>query len=256
MSLKTVLRNYGGAIALFLIIIVVWQLVVVESRSIALTVASPTAIEAYMASHSSLMITNSWVTLYETLVGFSLGSALGIVLAIGITYSALFRSTVYPLVVATQIIPKVAVAPLFLLWFGFGVSSKIAISALICFFPLVINTVVGLNSVEFETIELARSFKASRLSVLKLSIISALPMIFSGLLAGSTLAVVGTVVGEFIGGSQGLGVLVVTGTETGDNPLAFSALILLVVIGIGLFALIKGIERATIPWQYLEKNYH
>ncbi len=166
-----------------------------------------------------------------------------------IAYSRLVESFVYPLLVFSQSIPKIAIAPLFVVWFGFGIFPKVISAFLLGFFPVVVATVMGFKSIETDMIDLARSMRASRWQMfLKFSLPQALPSIFSGLKVSATLAVVGAVVGEFVGSNSGIGYVLQIANGNFDLPLMFAALFVLSMMGVILFALVDLAEKLMIPW--------
>jgi NitT/TauT family transport system permease protein len=202
-----------------------------------------------------LLSAHGWVTTQEVVLGYLLSIAVGIPLGLVIFLSPVFARSIYPLLVSSQAIPKTAIAPLFVVWFGFGTLPKVLIAFLIAFFPIVINTVVGLASIEQEKILLARSMGMSDLTTfLSIRLPQALPSIFGGLKIAITLAVVGAVVGEFVGAEYGLGYLLLIANGQLDTVLLFAGLIGLTVIGVGLFLLIEIVERLAIPWHVSQRN--
>jgi len=189
------------------------------------------------------------ITTWATLGGFGLSILFGIPMALLIAYSRTIESFVYPLLVFSQSVPKIAVAPLFVVWFGFGIIPKVIAAFLLGFFPIVVSTVMGFKSVEPEMIDLARSMKASRLQTfMRISLPQAMPAIFSGLKVSVTLAVVGAVVGEFVGSNSGIGYVLQIANGNFDLPLMFAALVVLSMIGVVLFVAIDLLERVMIPW--------
>ncbi|MFI1731867.1 ABC transporter permease [Streptomyces acidicola] len=188
-------------------------------------------------------------TLTETVVGFGIAVAIGLLTAVLLTASRTVERAVLPLLVAANAVPKIAVAPLLVVWLGFGSVPKIAMVVLIAFFPIVVSAMAGLTSTPVELAELAKSLSASRLqSFVKLRIPWALPQIFVGLKLGVTLSVVGAVVGEFAGGDQGLGYVIVASGASADTPLAFAAMTLLSAMSVLLFYLLAALERLLLPW--------
>ena len=172
-----------------------------------------------------------------------------------IAYSKLVESFVYPLLVFSQSIPKIAVAPLFVVWFGFGIVPKVIAAFLLGFFPVVVSTVMGFKSVEQDMVDLARSMGSTRLQMFfKISLPQALPAIFSGMKVSITLAVVGAVVGEFVGSNSGIGYLLQKANGNFDLPLMFAALVVLSMIGVILFVVIDVVERLMIPWHASQRN--
>jgi NitT/TauT family transport system permease protein len=197
----------------------------------------------YLAKHT-------YVTLYETIIGFILASLLGLGTAILIVYSPTAEKTLYPIVLFAQVIPKVAIAPLLIAWFGAGAQSpKIILAVLIAFFPVVISGVAGLRSIDPELLDLSATMGASRWQTFrKIRFPNALPHIMAGEKVAVTLAVVGAVVGEFVGAGEGLGYVLLVANGNLDSPTLFAALILMSLIGIVLFVLIEMAEALLVPW--------
>ena len=191
----------------------------------------------------------SVVTAAEFLLGFALGVLIGLPLGALIVYAKPVELAFYPLLVAFQTIPKAAVAPIFIVWLGTGITSKVLIAFAISFFPIVIDTVVGLRSAQPETIYLARSMGASALQVFwYVRFPNALPAIFGGLKVASTLAVVGAIVGEFVSADKGLGYLVLVANGELNTRLVFACVLMLTVLGIAFFFMIEVLERFVVRW--------
>jgi len=208
----------------------------------------PSAVVAAMIRHAALLAAGGWVTTIEIVLGFALSIAIGIPLALMIFLWPAFARAVMPLLVSSQAMPKVAVAPLLLVWFGFGLVPKVLIAFLIAFFPIVINTAVGLGSIEPEKIYLARSMGfGATATFFKIRLPNALPAIFGGLKISITLAVVGAVVGEFVGGDAGLGYLLMVANGSMDTQLLFGGIVALTILGVALFVLVELAERLAIP---------
>jgi NitT/TauT family transport system permease protein len=189
------------------------------------------------------------VTLAETLAGFALSIVVGAPLAVLIISSRLLSTTIYPILLVFQSVPKVAVAPLLLLWVGYGALPKILVVFLVCFFPIVISTATGLTSAPPDMVDLVRALRASWLQLLlKVRLPSAMPQVFVGLKVAITLAVIGAVIGEFVGAERGLGYLIMVSSSQVNTALAFTSMILLSVMSIGLFYLLEWLERRLVPW--------
>lgn len=189
------------------------------------------------------------ITSLETVLGFLLAIIVGVSLAVLIVVSPTLEATIYPLLVGAQSIPKVAIAPLLIFWTGIGLLPKVLVAFLIAFFPIVIDTVVGLRSVEPEMLQLVRSMGANQVRIFwKIRFPSALPNIFAGLKVGVTLAVVGAIVGEFIQADRGLGYTLLQANAMMNTKLSFAIVFLLSAVGIVLFMIVDVIERLTIPW--------
>jgi len=211
---------------------------------------APSKIIAACVDNASLLLRESWATAVEIVLGYILSIAIGIPLALGIFHWPVFAKSVYPLLVSTQAIPKVAIAPLFVVWFGFGLMPKVLIAFLIAFFPIVINTVMGLSAIEQEKIFLARSMGLSGFATFRLiRFPHALPSIFAGLKISITLAVVGAVVGEFVGGDSGLGYQLMVANGNMNTPLLFAGVLALTVLGLILFGVIEMLERVAMPYR-------
>jgi NitT/TauT family transport system permease protein len=209
---------------------------------------SPSQIVMSLADNAALILKHGWTTTVEIVLGFFLSIALGVPLALAIFVWPAFSRSVLPLLVSSQAMPKVAVAPLFLVWFGFGLLPKVLIAFLIAFFPIVISTIVGLASIEQEKIHLARSMGlGATATFFKIRLPSALPSVFGGLKISITLAVVGAVVGEFVGGDAGLGYLLMVANGNIDTPLLFAGLIALTIQGVVLYYVVELAERLAIP---------
>jgi NitT/TauT family transport system permease protein len=195
------------------------------------------------------LLGHSWVTLYETLAGFGLSIAVGVPLAVLLVYSAALREALYPLVVVTQAVPKVAIAPVLLLLLGAGEVSKIVVAFSVAFFPIVVDTATGLAATPPELLDLSRSYRAGTLKTfVKVRFPTALPFFFSGLKVAVTLSVIGAVVGEFVGSDRGLGYVIVSATSYWKSNLAFGAMGILALMAIALFALVELVERLVCPW--------
>jgi NitT/TauT family transport system permease protein len=209
---------------------------------------APSAIARSMDTNSAVLIKESVTTTLETVLGFVLSVAVGVPLALAIYLWRPFARAVYPILVSSQAVPKVAIAPLFLVWFGFGLLPKVLIAFLIAFFPVVINTAMGLAALEREKIYLARSMGLGPVATFfKIQLPNALPSIFAGLKISITFAVVGAVVGEFVGGQGGLGYLLLIANGNMDTALLFAGIVALTVLGIVFFALIGLLERLVLP---------
>jgi NitT/TauT family transport system permease protein len=187
--------------------------------------------------------------MYEILAGFLLGSACGLLLGFLIALVPLAERILYPYVVAFQTVPKVAIAPIIVIWFGYGVASKVVITATIAFFPLLANTIVGLRAAPRDQIEMLTSYTASRWQVfLMVRLKQALPYIFVGLDVAIVLSVIGAIVGEFVGAKAGLGYLILQKNFNFDMAGTFAILIILSLIGVGLHSIVNFLQRRIVFW--------
>ncbi len=201
------------------------------------------------------LLAEAWPTTVATVEGFLLSAIFGIAVAVLIVGSRTVESYVYPLLVFSQSIPKIAIAPLFVVWFGFGMLPKVLSAFLLGFFPVVVSAVQGFKSVEPDMIDLARAMEANRLQVFRMiSFPHAMPSIFAGLKVSITLAVVGAVVGEFVGSNSGIGYLLQRSIGTFELPTMFAALIVLSLIGVILFWILDVIERFAVPWHASQRQ--
>lgn len=192
---------------------------------------------------------NTIVTLRETVVGFVLALVLSVPLAMIIAFSARARRVIYPLVLALQSVPKVAIAPLVTLWFGINEWPKIVIVVLVCFFPILVNVVAGLESAPRGMLDLMRSLRASEIMIFRrLRMPYALPHLFTGCKVAITFAIIGAVIGEFVAAQEGLGYLILMSTSQSQTPLAFAAIIVLTLMGVVLFGAIELVQRRVVGW--------
>jgi NitT/TauT family transport system permease protein len=195
-------------------------------------------------------LTHIRTTLIEVLVGFSVTAVVGVFVAVVMTWSRFLRQIIMPIITLFNSLPKIALAPLFLLWFGYGLIPNVMIAFLISFFPIVINTSAGLNAVEADLLDLVHYLHASKWQVfVKIRLPNSLPYIFSGFKISATLCVVGVIVGEFIASTQGLGFLLKSAQGLMDTPPMFASLILISILGLSFFGFITLLERWVMPWQ-------
>jgi NitT/TauT family transport system permease protein len=237
--------------AVFILILAIWQAAVSFLDVSPLIFPAPAGVIVSLVNGlaSGEILQHLMVTLVEILAGFVIGSALGFMLGALIGQSAVLEAVIYPYVVAFQTMPKVAVAPLFVIWFGFGMMSKVVITATIVFFPVVVNTIVGLRSVPRDQLDLMTVCMASRWQGFRMvSLPHALPFIFAGLDIGIVLAVIGAIVGEFVGAQAGLGYLILQRNFSMDTSGVFAILIVLSLIGIGLHTAVHRLSRRMIFW--------
>ena len=233
----------------FAIVFVVWDVTVRVLATPEYLLPGPEPVFLSLAQNLAGLATQTLWTGATVLLGFLAAAAVAIPLAMAIVVSPVLERLLYPPMVATQSIPKIALAPLFIVWFGFGVAPKVAVAFLIAFFPIVIDTIVGLRSIDPAMIQLARSMGAPpRRIFLKLRLPHALPMIFGGLKVASSLAVVGALTGEFIGSDRGLGYVLVQASGNLNTALLFATLVVLSALAMAFFYLVEVVERIAIPW--------
>ncbi|HVK21602.1 MAG TPA: ABC transporter permease [Actinokineospora sp.] len=235
--------------ALLAVIVAVWWFITEQGWVPLYLVPSPRQVVDTLVNDWSSLMYHTYVTLYETVVGFILASVLGLATAVAIAYSRALERTLYPIVLFAQVIPKIAIAPLIVVWFGNDLAPKIILAVMIAFFPVVVSGVAGLRSTDPELLELSATMGAGRWQTFrKIKFPNALPHLMAGEKVAVTLAVVGAVVGEFVGASEGLGYQLMVANGNLDAPLLFAALILMSVIGILLFFVVEVLEAVLIPW--------
>src|SRR5712672_832086 len=237
------------SVAGILVFLAIWQAGVMLSGVPAYLLPAPTEIAQTFIDEFPRLLRHGWVTTYEMLLGYLLAVAIAIPLAIALTSSQRFDQFVMPTMLFFQIIPKVAIAPLFLVWFGVGPTPKVLVAFLISFFPIVIDAAVGLRSMSSEMADLARSMGATRLQVFaRFRLPTSLPYLFSGLKVAATLAIAGTVVGEFVGADKGLGYLLLVTNSNMQTALMFATIVALTIIGLVFYYSVEFLEALLIPW--------
>ena len=190
-----------------------------------------------------------WVTVEETLGGFALASVAGVLLGVPVGKLPWLERTLNPFIIASQVVPKVALVPLFIVWFGFGSTSKVVVAAVIAFFPVFTNTVLGVQSIDPGHREVMTSLNASRLAQFtRLELPSAAPYILTGMEVGIVLAIIGCVVGQYLGGNAGLGYLLVAQMNAYQTDMLFAVIVLLTLVGWAFYVLVSLARRALVPW--------
>jgi ABC-type nitrate/sulfonate/bicarbonate transport system permease component len=228
--------------------VIAWQ--VAASFVDDLLLASPAQTIRALGDNSSLLLDNAGVTLLEVVLGLVAAIALGGLAAIVMHLVRPLRDAAYPLLIASQAIPIVTIAPLLVLAFDFGIGPKVAMVALVCFFPITVNLVDGLRATAPELLKLMRSLGASRAQTLwKVELPSALPQLFTGLRLAATVSVIGAVFGEWAGAEDGLGRMVLLATQQIETPRAYAGILVLALIAIGLFVAVTLAERVLVPWK-------
>lgn len=210
---------------------------------------SPVAILGALGDNWPLIQQNILPTLEETLVGFLAALVIGIVLALLIHYSHILENALYPWIIASQTVPTIAIAPILVVWFGYNLLPKVIVVALICFFPIVINTVDGLNAADPDMLNMMRTLNASRWNLFRyVEFPAALPPVFTGIKIAITFSVIGAVLGEWVGASQGLGYLLLQSTAQFLTARGFAVLVVLSTMGIVLFMAVALLQRLLMPW--------
>jgi NitT/TauT family transport system permease protein len=243
------LHRYLPAAALFAALLVAWQLAVSVLGLREYLLPAPLRVVAAMTGDEIPWLRHVWITSVEIIGAFLLAGVVGVALGIAVAWSPVLSRALVPFLVFVNTLPKVAVAPLFLLWLGYGIVPNILIGALIGFFPVVINTAVGLSQVDAEMLDLGRVFNAPKWKIFaKIRLPNALPYILSALKITATSAVVGAIVGEFVASQKGLGYVIINTQSSMNTPLAFAALVWISVVGLVLYGAVVVIARLAAPW--------
>jgi NitT/TauT family transport system permease protein len=233
-------------VATAFLFLLAWQAVAVEAHVSPAVLPPPTAVFGQLTENFALIMKHAYPTTIETAAAFAVSVPIGIALAAVLVYSTLAQEALYPNIIFFQLIPKIALAPLFIVWLGIGPSSRITFSVFICFFPILIATAAGLRSVEINMLRLCRSLRMSQWQVLiRVRFPTSPPYIFSGMKVAVTLAIIGIVVGEFIASQQGLGYLILFASSRQQMDLALACIAVLCVVGLLLYGLVVLAEKAV-----------
>jgi len=232
-------------------VLVAWQLLVPLMGIPSYLLPTPLAVVEEFQKRGGFIFVNSLPTFYETMLGFLIGAVVGIVSGLGIVYSRILWVTIYPSLVVIGSVPRIAIAPLLLIWFGIdSIWSKVMIAFLVAFFPMVVNSVVGFSQIDSDMLDLAKTMGMRPFTEFrKIRLPNAIPYLFAGFKASIALAVIGAVVAEFVSGQQGLGYLIIIGNNDLNAALIFAAITVLSAMSLGLFGIIVGLEKALMPWR-------
>ena len=245
---------YLPSILVILALLVLWQAAVSLLGIKEYILPTPLAAIRSLGNANFQWTANFLATLYAVLGAFVLSAVLGVLLAIVIVWNDLLLRTVMPVLILFNTLPKIALAPLFVVWMGYGIWPNIVIGTTIAFFPMVVNTAVGLASAEPEMLDLVRTLKAGKWQVLKkIRIPNAVPYIFVGLKLNATMSVIGALVGEFVASEKGLGSLIITSGVTMETAPIFASLILISALGLVLYGLVVVVEQIVAPWAHREE---
>jgi NitT/TauT family transport system permease protein len=242
-------RRGAGLLAVFAVLFLVWEYAVWLLGVKAYLLPPPSTIWTEFLERWDAVLQGAWVTTQEILGGYLLAVAVSIPMALAVARSRLIEETVYPVVVFLQIVPKIAIAPLFIIWLGFGFAPKLLIVFLLCFFPIVVSSVAGFKSTDPEIRDFARTTGASAWTMFtRIELPQALPEIFTGLKVGAALAATAAVVAEFVAADRGLGYLLLQYNGQFETPMVFAVIIMLSLIGLAVYHVVELIERLVIPW--------
>lgn len=242
-------KDISPPLIVFLAVIGMWEVIVWAAKLPNYLLPAPSQIFIEIIQSFLPLLRDTAITMLESVLGFILGSGIGIGVAILFAHSLLVERAFYPYAIALKTVPIVAIAPLLILWFGNGIAAKVVMAALICFFPVIVNTTKGLQSVSQASLDLFGSLSATRWQVLwKLRFPMALPYIFSALKISSTLAVIGAIVGEMSGAKAGLGYTIMIASYNFKTDMLFAAIILSSILGIAFFGLLAWAEKHWLYW--------
>src|ERR687887_743245 len=232
------------------LLLLIWEVSVRALGIRSIILPPPSAVFEVMVLRYDLLLAHLWPSIYLTVLGFVLSVVGGIFVAVLITYSTIVRKGFYPVIVVSQVIPKISIAPLFIVWFGTGTMSSLLLAFLIAFFPMTINAAMGFESVDEDIHRMARTFMGSRWQIFwKIRMPNALPYIFGGMKISITLAIIGVIVSEFVASQEGIGYLIKLAGGLLDTPLMLAAIAALSISGLALYAIIAGVESWAVYWQ-------
>ncbi|MCO5070259.1 MAG: ABC transporter permease [Rhizobiaceae bacterium] len=238
-----------GVVATLIVIFIVWEMSITFLGVPTYVLPSIITVAEVLLKHPGMFLSETLVTTRELLLGFAVAVGLSMPIALAMAYSRIFEGLVSPLIVISQAVPKIALAPLLLVWFGFGEMPKVIMAALIAFFPMLISALTGFKALEPEVMSLARSMGASQWKIFwKIRLPSALPNIFSGLKLAITFSVIGAVIGEFLAGDKGLGYLIQSASGAQRMDMLFAGVIIISVLSLLLYYIVQAIERRLIFW--------
>jgi putative hydroxymethylpyrimidine transport system permease protein len=254
--MKRRVRDWGPPLLLLALVVAGWELAARLGWVEDYLLPAPSEVARALVEDRDILFPDAWVTAQEVLLGFVLALAAGLAVAVGLHLSPMLRRALYPIVVASQAVPVIVIAPILVIWFGFGMGPKLMVIALICFFPIAVNTLDGLRAVDRDQVRMLQTLGAGRWDVLRrLELPSALPYLFSGAKVAVAVAVIGAVFGELVGSDAGLGHAIQVGTAQLLTARVFAAVLLLSAMAIALFVLVSAVERRAVPWAHSERTF-
>jgi NitT/TauT family transport system permease protein len=254
-ALAAWLGKRGGALAIFVLLFVVWEVAVRVTGVKEYLLPPPSRVWTEFWKRHATVSAGAWVTTQEILAGYALAVVVSIPLALAVAYSRFMEQAVYPVIVFLQIVPKIAIAPLFIIWFGFGFTPKLLLVFLLSFFPIVVSSLAGFKSADRDVMDFARTTGASDWRLFfRIQLPQALPHIFTGLKVGAALAATAAVVAEFVASDKGLGYLLLQYNGNIDTPMVFATIVLLSLLGLAVYYVVEIIERIAIPWHVSQQQ--
>lgn len=234
-----------------ILMVIIWSLATSHNTKLPWLIPSPFSILRVFFKHTNLLLTHAITTITETLAGLGLSIVSGSLIAIAMDRWSFFRRTLYPYVIISQTIPIIALAPLFVLWFGYGISAKIITVTLVCFFPIAVNLYDGFNQVSIEHLRLFKSMNASNWQTFfRLKLPSAMPALFTGLKLAVSYSVMAAIIGEWLGGESGLGIYMTRATKSYQTAHVFAIIILISFFSLLLYGLVLLLERLVLKWRF------
>jgi NitT/TauT family transport system permease protein/putative hydroxymethylpyrimidine transport system permease protein len=252
---RRLLRDWAPPVLLLALVVAGWEAAARLGWVEDYLLPAPSEVARALVEDRDVLLPDAWVTAQEVLLGFGIALAAGVAVAVLLHLSPMLRRALYPIVVASQAIPVIVIAPILVIWFGFGMGPKLMVIALICFFPIAVNTLDGLRAVDRDQTRMLLTLGAGRWDLLRrLELPSALPYLFSGAKVAVAVAVIGAVFGELVGSDAGLGHAIQVGTAQLLTARVFAAVLLLAAMAIALFALVAAVERRAVPWAHAERR--
>jgi NitT/TauT family transport system permease protein len=243
-------KEFAWPVLVTALLLAGWEIAVRALHIRSIVLPPPSQVIEVMFERYDLLFEHLWPSLYLTVLGFALSVVGGIAVAVLITYSTIVRKGFYPIIVVSQVIPKVSIAPLFIVWFGTGTMSSLLLAFLIAFFPMTINAAMGFQSVDEDIDKMARTFMGTPAQIFwKIRLPNALPYIFGGMKISITLAIIGVIVSEFVASQAGIGYLIKLAGGLLDTPLMLGAIGILSIAGLVLYGIIAAVERRAVYWQ-------
>lgn len=249
------MKKYVGSLSGLAVFIIVWQIGVTVAGVPGWLLPPPSEVLVTMARDYRLLLNHSAYTMAAAVAGFLLAVGSGVALALAMDYWPSFQSRLYPLLVVSQTVPIITVAPLIVIWLGYGLLPKVAVAALVCFFPLTVSVIEGMRGTDPDLVDLMRSMGAGRWKVIRLARLpAALPSFFSGLKISATYSVMGAVIGEWVGSGSGLGLVLTRASHSYQMGRVFAAIAAIVALSLVMFLLVEAAARAAMPWHYRRRE--
>jgi len=248
-------RDYIPAAVFLVAVVVMWEVLVRITNTPNWLLPAPSRIIAALWQTKELLITHTVPTVIEATLGLVIGVAIGVLVGIAVSQFTLFRRAVYPLLIALQTVPTMSLAPLLVVWFGYGMLPKVVLVVLVVFYPVAVSTVQGLEAVDRKLVNLLRTMGATDLQIyLKVRIPGALPAIYGGMKVGATYTVISAIVGEWMGASRGLGIYLLRATNSYLTDRVFAGIVAIALLSVSLFGIVALTQRLAMPWYFRQQK--